>query len=152
MDGKIHKSKYCITDELRRRAAENNPMRVSAPMVRYSKLAFRDLMRYFDTELCYTPMMMSDSFCQAQSYRDLEYSVPEDLLSDTPVIAQFAATDAIEFAKSAELVYTRGANGIDLNCGCPQRWAWQEGIGCKTTARKDWPEFIAECVKGARSG
>jgi len=96
-------------------------------------------------------MMMSDAFVRTQKYRDLEYSVPTNYSEvDRPVIAQFAATDPVEFAQSAMLVYSRGASGIDLNCGCPQRWAWQDGIGCKTTDRKDWPEFISDCVKYTR--
>jgi len=27
--------------------------------------------------------------------------------------------------------------GVDLNCGCPQRWAIQEGIGCALLKKPD---------------
>ena len=150
---KLEPLSYKLSDKLSERSKElGNPMRISAPMVRYSKLPFRELLRLYSTEICYTPMMLSDSFTKSQKYRDLEYSVPPTYSTiDRPVIAQFAATDPVEFAQSALLVYSRGASGIDLNCGCPQRWAWQEGIGCKTTARKDWPEFIHDCVRMSKN-
>jgi len=99
-------------------------------------------------------MMMSDSFVKSQKYRDVEYpiynSLEEQAVNDPYVVAQFAATDPVEFAHSALLVYNRKANGIDLNCGCPQRWAWQENIGCRTPSRTDWPKFIKNCVTFTR--
>lgn len=48
---------------------------------------------------------------------------------DTPLIAQFAANTVHEYLSSAEMVYPY-VDGIDLNCGCPQRWAMQSGFGC----------------------
>ena len=41
---------------------------------------------------------------------------------------QFAANTALHFASSAEMVSAH-CSGVDLNCGCPQRWAAKEGIG-----------------------
>lgn len=60
---------------------------------------------------------------QAQSARDAEFQFCE---SDRPLIAQFAATDPEHFALSAKLIEPY-VDAVDLNCGCPQRWAIKEG-------------------------
>ena len=39
-------------------------------------------------------------------------------------------------------------NGVDLNCGCPQRWAQQEGIGACLINK---PDFIADLVKQTKN-
>ncbi|KAG8912815.1 tRNA dihydrouridine synthase, partial [Tulasnella sp. 408] len=44
------------------------------------------------------------------------------------LIAQFAASDPVHFADAAELIWPH-VDGIDLNCGCLQTWAYQEHIG-----------------------
>ncbi|KAG9035702.1 hypothetical protein FRB95_010767 [Tulasnella sp. JGI-2019a] len=44
------------------------------------------------------------------------------------LIAQFAANEATSFADAAELIWPH-IDGIDLNCGCPQPWAYKERIG-----------------------
>ena len=153
MTSSIPTSKTNIAQLLLNRATTQKPMSICAPMVRYSRTAFRELCRFYNTEICWTPMMMSDCFVKSQKYREIEYPIYSDLEKpeDNPLtIAQFAATDPVEFAQSALLVYQRGANGIDLNCGCPQKWAWKEGIGCGTPSRKDWHDFISKCVKYSR--
>ena len=40
---------------------------------------------------------------------------------DRPLVVQFAAHNAKDFADAAELV-APFADGVDLNCGCPQRY------------------------------
>jgi len=39
---------------------------------------------------------------------------------DRPLIVQFAAKNPEEFASAAEMI-APDADGVDLNCGCPQR-------------------------------
>ena len=60
---------------------------------------------------------------QAQHARDAEFQYCE---SDRPLIAQFAATDPDHFATAAKMIAPY-VDGVDLNCGCPQRWAIKEG-------------------------
>ena len=43
---------------------------ISAPMVRYSKLAFRSLVRDYGVDLCYTPMILAKEFNRSQFARD----------------------------------------------------------------------------------
>ena len=43
---------------------------VCAPMVRYSKLPFRTLVRSFGVDLAYTPMIIADSFASSAAARN----------------------------------------------------------------------------------
>ncbi|XP_031623645.1 tRNA-dihydrouridine(20a/20b) synthase [NAD(P)+]-like [Contarinia nasturtii] len=130
-------------------------LKVCAPMVRYSKLEFRRLVRMYGTDLCFTPMIMTDSFCRSEKARQVEFSTASD---DTPLIAQFAANQIHEYLSSVEMIFPY-VDGIDLNCGCPQRWAMQEGLGCAllkdpelvkdltSTIRRNFPSDFSVSVK-----
>jgi len=118
-------------------------LKISAPMVRYSKLPFRKLVRKYDCDLCFTPMIMADSFVASEFARWNEFVTDA---SDRPLVAQFAAKTEQDFATAAELVYPY-CDGIDLNCGCPQRWAMQDGYGAKMLKS---PELISDLVKQVR--
>jgi len=123
---------------------KGTPVRICAPMVRYSKLAFRNLVRLYDCDLAFSPMILADSFYQSQKARDNEFTTNEE---DKPLIVQFAANKAEYFSGSAELV-SKHCNGVDLNCGCPQRWAWKEGIGACLINN---PQFVSEVVKQTKA-
>ncbi|XP_018327229.1 tRNA-dihydrouridine(20a/20b) synthase [NAD(P)+]-like isoform X2 [Agrilus planipennis] len=99
---------------------------VCAPMVRYSKIQFRSLVRQYNCDLCFSPMIMADSFCKSEKARQNEFSTNRN---DSPVVVQFAANNAADFVEAANLVAPY-CDGVDLNCGCPQRWAKQLGVGC----------------------
>ncbi|GFO43578.1 tRNA-dihydrouridine synthase [Plakobranchus ocellatus] len=92
-------------------------VKICAPMVRYSKHAFRKLVRKYDCDLAFTPMIISDSFVRSIKARDTEFTTSKD---DRPLIVQFAAKNSDEFASAAEIV-APFSDGVDLNCGCPQR-------------------------------
>lgn len=62
------------------------------------------------------------------------------------LIVQFAANEGVHLADAAELV-APWVDGIDLNCGCPQKWAFQEGIGCALLRR---PETVRELVRATK--
>jgi len=113
-------------------------------MVRYSKLAFRLLVRLYGCDIAFSPMIMADSFYKSQKARDNEFTT-NDL--DRPLVVQFAANRVEHFAGSAEMV-APFSNGVDLNCGCPQRWAAQEGIGACLINN---PEFVSDVVKQTRA-
>lgn len=117
---------------------------ICGPMVRYSKLPFRALVRDYETDLCYTPMTLAKEFVNSQVARDSEYTTNE---SDAPVILQFAARTAIDLGNATEIA-APFIDGVDLNCGCPQRWAISEGVGAHLMSR---PELVAEMVREAKS-
>lgn len=72
------------------------PLRICAPMVRYSKLPFRMLVRLYDCDVAYTPMIMANSFSSSQAARDNEFTTNSD---DRPLIVQFAANKVDEFVQ-----------------------------------------------------
>uniref|UniRef100_A0A2K6F4E3 Dihydrouridine synthase 4 like n=1 Tax=Propithecus coquereli TaxID=379532 RepID=A0A2K6F4E3_PROCO len=49
-------------------------VKVCAPMVRYSKLAFRTLVRKYSCDLCYTPMIVAADFVRSIKARDSEFT------------------------------------------------------------------------------
>ena len=108
-------------------------------MVRYSKLPFRKLVRKYNCDLTFTPMIMSDSFSQSAKAREALFSTSSD---DRPLIAQFAANSVEQFREATSII-APFCDGVDLNCGCPQRWALQEGIGASLINK---PELLKDLV------
>ena len=123
---------------------EHPYMRIAAPMVRYSKLPFRELVREYNVDLCYTPMLLADVFKHSKYSQEMEFRTNP---KDSPVIVQFAASNAVDFADAVEVV-SRYCNGVDLNCGCPQPWAIEECIGSYLMKK---PELISDMVRQAKS-
>ncbi|KAI5838661.1 dihydrouridine synthase [Morchella snyderi] len=123
--------------------AANRPLFIQAPMVRYSKLPFRALIREYGVELCYTPMILAKEFVRNQSARLSDFSTSSE---DGPLVVQFGAHTVLDFAKAAELVQPY-CDGVDLNCGCPQTWAIQEGIGCGLMRK---PELVRDMIMAAK--
>ncbi|XP_029472768.1 tRNA-dihydrouridine(20a/20b) synthase [NAD(P)+]-like isoform X2 [Rhinatrema bivittatum] len=119
-------------------------VKICAPMVRYSKLAFRTLVRKYSCDLCYTPMIVAADFVKSVKARDSEFTTNE---GDRPLIVQFAAQEAQVLADAAALVCPF-ADGIDLNCGCPQRWAMAEGYGACLINK---PELVQDMVRQVRN-
>jgi tRNA-dihydrouridine synthase 4 len=72
-----------------RKKSENDFVKICAPMVRYSKLSFRRLVRKNGCDLAFTPMILADTFVASAKARDVEFtSCP----SDRPLVVQFAAS------------------------------------------------------------
>ncbi|XP_057332137.1 tRNA-dihydrouridine(20a/20b) synthase [NAD(P)+]-like [Microplitis mediator] len=118
--------------------------RVCAPMVRYSKLAFRTLVRRYNCDICFTPMILADSFVKSKEARDNEFSTNA---GDKPLIVQFAAKNTCDFADAAELVAPY-CSGVDLNCGCPQRWVMSDGYGAKLLEN---PQLVKDLISQVRN-
>ncbi|XP_018787061.1 PREDICTED: tRNA-dihydrouridine(20a/20b) synthase [NAD(P)+]-like [Bactrocera latifrons] len=125
------------------RATPHGFVPVSAPMVRYSKLEFRRLIRQYGVQLAFTPMVIADSFIHSQKARDNEFTT---CLEDFPIISQFAARDAYEFSVASQLIYPY-VDGVDLNCGCPQSWAISKGYGCGLLRH---PELVRDIIQTTR--
>ena len=116
--------------------------KIGAPMVRYSKLPFRKLIYDYGCTMAYTPMILSDVFKHSSISRECEF----DTHQQENVIVQFAAKNGLDAADAAELVAPH-SNGVDINCGCPQRWAFQEGIGSYLMTQPQTVEDIVKQVK-----
>lgn len=123
---------------------ENGVVKICAPMVRYSKLPFRLLVREYGCDLAFSPMIMAESFAVSQKARENEFSTST---RDKPLIVQFASNTVDQFVEASKIV-SNYCNGVDLNCGCPQGWALREGIGASLI---DKPEFISDLVRQTRN-
>lgn len=69
------------------------------------------------------------------------------ITADQPLIVQFAASNALDFANATELVAS-SCIGTDLNCGCPQKWAMAEGYGACLI---NHPELLRDVVLQTRN-
>lgn len=122
-------------------------------MVRYSKLPFRLLIREYNVDVTYTPMILASEFIRSQTARDSDFTTNDLERQPTKdgrghaLIAQFASSSPEEFARAVDLI-SPWVDGVDLNCGCPQSWAIKEGIGCSLMEN---PEAVAEMVRAARA-
>lgn len=119
-------------------------VKICAPMVRYSKLPFRMLVRQYSCDLAFTPMIIANSFVQSLKARDSDFTT---CIEDRPLIVQFAANNDLDFGDAAAIV-SPYADGVDLNCGCPQRWALQEGYGACLIKK---PELVHSMVRQTKN-
>ncbi|KAF6841809.1 tRNA-dihydrouridine synthase 4 [Colletotrichum musicola] len=108
---------------------------VSAPMVRYSKLAFRQTVHEYGTDLCWTPMILSKEFNRNHFARDSDLTISTRGVQP-PTIVQFGSNSPLEFARSSSLAAPY-VNGVDLNCGCPQSWACAETLGAALMEKRE---------------
>lgn len=59
------------------------------------------------------------------------------------LIAQLASPNAASLADASELMAPY-VDGVDINCGCPQKWAFHEGIGCALLRK---PDLVADMIR-----
>ncbi|KAG8421700.1 tRNA dihydrouridine synthase [Metarhizium acridum] len=96
-------------------------------MVRYSKLAFRQTVHQYGTDLCWTPMILAKEFNRSEFARDSDLTI-STTAAQPPTILQFGANNPLELARASSLA-APFVSGVDLNCGCPQSWACAETLG-----------------------
>ncbi|NXY72247.1 DUS4L synthase, partial [Glareola pratincola] len=145
MIGDIVETKQCQLKDPMDLFHSGQVVKICAPMVRYSKLAFRTLVRKYSCDLCYTPMIVAADFVRSAKARDSEFTTNK--VGDHPLIVQFAAKEAQILCDAARIICPF-ADGIDLNCGCPQRWAMAEGYGACLINK---PELVQDMVRHVRN-
>lgn len=59
------------------------------------------------------------------------------------LLAQLASPNAPSLADASELI-SPYVDGVDINCGCPQKWAFHEGIGCALLRK---PELVGDMIR-----
>ncbi|KAL7799120.1 hypothetical protein V8C37DRAFT_366642 [Trichoderma ceciliae] len=106
-----------------------------APMVRYSKLAFRQTVHKYGVDLCWTPMILAKEFNRNRFARDSDFTISTSG-AQPPTIVQFGANVPQELARASSLV-APFVSGVDLNCGCPQSWACAETLGAALMNRRE---------------
>ncbi|KAI8910845.1 hypothetical protein EDD86DRAFT_127039 [Gorgonomyces haynaldii] len=121
---------------------KNGYFKLCAPMVRYSKLPFRQLVQEYGCDLTFSPMILADTFRNSDIARKIEFNTHKQ----ENVIIQFASSDPIH-AGDASALAAPYCNGVDINCGCPQRWAIEEGIGAYLMEHPDTVMDIIAQIK-----
>ncbi|KAH7304824.1 tRNA-dihydrouridine synthase-like protein 4-like protein [Rhexocercosporidium sp. MPI-PUGE-AT-0058] len=130
----------------------------AAPMVRYSKLAFRQTVARYGVDLTWTPMILAKEFNRSILARDSDSSPSQNQLTTpspdfttspapTPTLAQLGVNSPLEIRRTTQLLAPH-INGIDINCGCPQSWACAETLGA---ALMQHPTLVSEMVTTAKS-
>ncbi|KAK4144356.1 tRNA-dihydrouridine synthase [Dichotomopilus funicola] len=114
---------------------EKRLLYTSAPMVRYSKLAFRQTVFAYGTDLCWTPMVLAKEFNRNRFARDSDFTISTKG-PQPPTIVQFGANVPQELARASSLVVPF-SSGVDLNCGCPQSWACAETLGAALMEKRE---------------
>ncbi|KAI9298542.1 FMN-linked oxidoreductase [Neoconidiobolus thromboides FSU 785] len=113
-------------------------------MVRYSKLPFRQLLQDYNLDLVYTPMILSDVFSSSSLARDSDFTTTSN---ESPLAVQLAAKNSKEAGDASEFL-ANYCDVIDINCGCPQKWAINEGIGGYLMSQ---PEIVREIVREVKN-
>ncbi|KAK1981286.1 dihydrouridine synthase [Colletotrichum cereale] len=113
---------------------------VSAPM-----LAFRQTVHEYETDLCWTPMILSKEFNRNKFARDSDLTISTRGVQP-PTIVQFGSSSPLELARSSSLAAPY-VNGVDLNCGCPQSWACAETLGAALMEKR---ELVRDMVVDTR--
>lgn len=101
------------------------PATIAGPMVRYSKLAFRQTCRNYDVDIVYTPMILAREFVRNGHARMADFTTCDE---DSPLIVQVGVNNVNDLLKFTEMVYPY-CDGIGINCGCPIKEQIREGIG-----------------------
>ncbi|KAF5867442.1 putative dihydrouridine synthase protein [Botrytis fragariae] len=80
---------------------EKRPLYTCAPMVRYSKLAFRETVAQYGVDLCWTPMILAKEFNRSVFARDSDFTTSP---TSGPTIAQFGVCSPLEISRSTTLL------------------------------------------------
>ncbi|KLO16498.1 FMN-linked oxidoreductase [Schizopora paradoxa] len=160
MDGDL--GEECLIIPPQELLSDYDSVNVAAPMVRYSKLPFRHLVSLYDVHVTHTPMILAKEFSRSAEARRFDFSTSKqergtfNLVERNGkrrrrvrgvLIAQFASSDSRSFADAVELIHPY-VDGVDLNCGCPQDWAYQECIGSFLLRQ---PDTVRDIVRAAKA-
>lgn len=116
---------------------------IVGPMVRYSKLPFRELVRNFDADIVYTPMILAREFVRNNIARVSDFSTNDQ---DRPLIVQVGCNNVEDLLKFVEMIHPY-VDGIGINCGCPIRDQVREGIGAALMSEPDLVASMVSAVK-----
>ena len=129
-------------------------------MVKQSRCEFRMLARKFGVDIAYTPMVVTEDLANGLPFAlDDLITCPGTRLSlfimqnenpppgDNPLIVQFASSDSTDLLAATKAVYP-GCDGVDLNCGCPQKFAFRRNFGAALLSD---PETIRVLIRDVRN-
>lgn len=123
--------------------ANNRPAYIAGPMVRYSKLPFRELVRFYKADIIYTPMILAREFVRNDIARYSDFTTNS---ADKSVIVQVGVNNVDDLLKFTEMIKGH-VDGIGINCGCPIKEQVREGIGAALMSE---PNLVADMVKAVK--
>lgn len=119
---------------------------IQAPLAGVSTAPFRELSQAFlPPAYACTEMMSAKALCTQPLHlqdRFLYKSADEGLLC-----YQLSGTNPDDLARACEIVESKGANLIDLNCGCPKLKIRKKGCGSKLL---ETPEILRNVIRSMR--
>lgn len=124
---------------IKRCQKEGRPVFIAGPMVRYSKLPFRQLVRDYQCDIVYSPMILAREFVRNENARLSDFSTND---SDRPLIVQLGVNNITDLIRCVEMIHPY-VDGIGINCGCPIKEQVREGIGAALMSNKD---LVSEMV------
>lgn len=123
---------------------QNRPAYIAGPMVRYSKLPFRELCRFYNVDIVYTPMILAREFVRNDIARYSDFTTND---KDQPIIVQVGVSNVEDFMKFIEMIHPY-VDGIGINCGCPIRDQIREGIGAALMSK---PRLVSDLIATAKA-
>lgn len=124
---------------IKRKQREGKPVFVAGPMVRYSKLPFRELVRDYACDIVYSPMILAREFVRNENARISDFTTND---KDRPLIVQLVVNNVTDLLRCVEMIKPY-VDGIGINCGCPIKEQVREGIGAALMSNK---ELVSEMV------
>ncbi|RLV90836.1 tRNA-dihydrouridine [Spathaspora sp. JA1] len=135
--------KYHPLNIIQRAKSENRPAYIAGPMVRYSKLPFRELVRFCNCDIVYTPMILAREFVRNEIARYSDFTTNS---RDRCVIVQVGVNNVEDMLKFVDMIYPF-VDGIGINCGCPIKEQVREGIGAALMSE---PNLVADMVRAVK--
>ncbi|MBI4122360.1 MAG: tRNA-dihydrouridine synthase [Parcubacteria group bacterium] len=122
------------------------PIVVPAPMDGVTDCAFRDVLSMHGADAVYSEFVSVDGI-----YHAFDKVKPQMDFTDKqhPYICQIFGKEPALFAHAAKVVEAMGADGVDINFGCPSRRVVQGGSGVKLMTDLDRVYAIVEATCNA---
>lgn len=111
-------------------------LKLMAPMVDYSSLPFRLLVRNYGIDITYTQMFNAKIFMSSSNYRERYMDWRNHTDIDRPLVVQLAGDDPKNLIGTAKY-FENEVDGIDLNLGCPQQIAKSGHYGAYLLEEED---------------
>jgi len=116
----------------------------SAPMAGFTDLPYRHLAREFGSGLCWSELIMARGVVE-NNKKTIE--LLETNPQDRPLVVQLGGAEPDIIAQAAKIAENRGADIIDINCGCPVPKMVKRGYGAGLMKTPDIVGKIVEEVK-----
>ena len=124
------------------------PWVVLAPLDGYTDSAFRQLVKEIEPRTIVVSEMLSADALVYDSVKT-KHIMAANLAVEAPYVVQIFGKVPAHFTRAAALIEASGAQGIDINIGCPARKVVNSGHGA--ALMRD-PELAARLVEAAKKG